>query len=192
MKKLFVIIIAFIFISSCSTTKEAKSSDSELRNDKKIAEQAVIKKAVESRRFVIKLERLYFTYGGTAGLLPRYNYIIIDGDKAIISAAYLGRQYDIKAIAGINMRGKTTNYELTSILSKGRYEIKTKVTNGSDSFDLYLLVGKNGSCNASLSSILIDNVNYKGYIVPLKDKNTVPLHKGNEIGDPISDLPVSL
>src|SRR5512137_1351469 len=103
MKKLFLIIITLIFISSCSTTKEAKSSDSELRIDKKLEEQAVIKKAVESKRFVIKLERLYFLYGGTADLLPSYNYIIIDGNKAIISAAYLGRQYDIKPIAGINM-----------------------------------------------------------------------------------------
>jgi hypothetical protein len=192
MKMLFAIIITLIFISSCSTTKEAKSSDSELSNDKRLDEQAVIKKAIESKRFVIKLEKLYFLYGRTADLKPSYNYIIIDGNKAVISAAYLGRQYDIKAIAGINMRGKTTDYEVTSILSKGKYEIKTKVINGSDSFNLYLIIGKNGTCNASLSSIKIDNVNYKGYIVPLKDKNTVPLHKGNEIGDPISDLPVSL
>jgi hypothetical protein len=192
MKKLFLIIITLIFISSCSTTKEAKTTDTELSNDKKLEEQAVIKKAVESKRFVIKLEKLYFLYGGTADLLPRYNYIIIDGNKAIISAAYLGRQYDIKPIAGINMRGNTADFQITSILSKGKYEIKTKVINGSDSFDLYLMIGKNGSCNASLSSIMIDNVNYRGYIVPLKDKNTVPLHKGNEIGDPVSDLPVSL
>jgi hypothetical protein len=192
MKKLFVIIMTFVFISSCSTTKEAKSSDSELRNDKKVEEQAFIKKAIESKRFVIKLEKLYFMYGRTADLLPRYNYIIIDGNKAVISAAYLGRQYDVKAIAGINMRGKTTDYEVTSILSKGKYEIKTKVTNGSDSFDLNLIIGKSGSCNVSLSSLMIDNVNYRGYLVPLKEKNTVPLQKGNEIGDPISDLPVSL
>ena len=91
--------------------------------------------------------------------------------KAIISAGYLGRQYDIKPIAGINMRGETMNYVLTNKLSKGRYEIKTKVTNGSNSFDLYLTIDKTGSCNASLSSMLIDYVSYRGYIVPIKDKN---------------------
>jgi hypothetical protein len=62
MKKLFAFLIGLIFISSCSTTKEANSSNSELRSEKKLAEQVVIKKAVESRRFIIKLDRLYLHY----------------------------------------------------------------------------------------------------------------------------------
>jgi hypothetical protein len=181
MKKLFAVTIVLILISSCSTTKEAKSSNTELRNKEKLAEQVVVKKAVESRRFAIRLDRLYITYGGTVDLIPKSNYIIIDGDKAIISAAYLGRQYEIKPIVGINMHGETTNYELTSKVSKGQFEIKTKVTNGINTFDLYLSIGKNGSCNASLSSNLIDNINYTGYIVPLKDKATVSNQKVNKI-----------
>jgi hypothetical protein len=181
MKKLFAFLIGLIFISSCSTTKEANSSNSELRSEKKLAEQVVIKKAVESRRFIIKLDRLYLHYGGTVDLFPRANYIIIDGDKAIISAAYLGRQFDVRPIEGIDMRGETINYELISQVSRGMYEIKTTVTNGANSFNLSLSIGKNGSCNASLSGIRIENVSYKGNIVPLKDKVFVPLEKGNEI-----------
>lgn len=168
MKKLIAILIGIILISSCSTTKEAKSTDSETRNDKKLAREVDIKKAVESRKFIIKFEKLYFSYGGTAELLPRANFIIIDGDRAIISTAYLGRQYDIKPIAGINMRGVTKDYELTSKVSKGIYEIKTKISNNAGSFDVYLSIGKDGYCNASLSSIKIDNVSYRGYIEPLK------------------------
>jgi hypothetical protein len=105
----------------------------------------------------------------------------LTGFISIISAAYLGRQYDIKPIAGIDMRGETIDYELTSKISRGMYEIKTTVTNGANSFNLSLSIGKNGSCNASLSSIMIENVSYKGNIVPLKDKVFVPLEKGNEI-----------
>ena len=60
MKKLFIIISTLMVISSCATNKEANSSRIELRNEKKLAEQAIVKKAVESRRFIIKLERLYF------------------------------------------------------------------------------------------------------------------------------------
>ena len=44
-------------------------------------------------------------------LVPRANYIIIDGETAVISAAYLGRQYDIRPIAGINMQGRAEEYE---------------------------------------------------------------------------------
>lgn len=181
MKKLSAIIITLLVISACSTTREARTSNNQLRDEKVLAEQAVIKQAVESRKFIIKLDRLYFSHGGMIELVPRSNYIIIDGEKAIISAGYLGRQFNIKPIAGINIRGETVNYELTSKLSKGRYEIKTKVTNGSNSFDLYLTINKTGSCNASLSNMLIDYVSYRGYIVPIKDKTAVPLQKGREI-----------
>jgi hypothetical protein len=181
MKKLFSIIIASVLISSCSTTKEANSSNTEIRNEKKLARQTDIKKAVESRKFIIKFERMYYRYGGTAELKPRTNFIIIDGDKAIISAAYIGRQLDIKPIAGINMRGETKDYELTSKVSKGVYQIKTKVANNAGSFDLYLSIGKNGSCNVSLSSIKIDNINYRGYVEPLKEKPEVNLQTGDVI-----------
>lgn len=181
MKKLFAIITASVIISSCSTTKEANSSESEIRNEKKLARETDIKKAVESRKYIIKFERLYYRYGGIADLKPRTNFIIIDGDNAIISAAYIGRQLDIKPIAGINMRGETKDYELTSKVSKGTYQIKTKVANNAGSFDLFLSIGKNGSCNVSLSSIKIDNINYKGYIEPLKEKPEIPLQKGDVI-----------
>jgi Domain of unknown function (DUF4251) len=170
MKKLLIIITTLMVMSSCSTTKEAKSTRIELRNEKKLAEQAVIKKAVESRRFIIKFDRLYFSNGGMIDLIPRANFIIIDGEKTIISAAYLGRQYDIKPIAGISMRGETLKYALTNDLSKGMYEIKMKVTNRGNSFDVYLTIDKNGKCDASLTNIRIDFVRYSGYIVPIEDK----------------------
>jgi hypothetical protein len=181
MKKFLAFIITIVVISSCATTKETGTTNSESRTEKKLAEQAVIKRAVESRRFIIKLDRLYFSRGGMIELQPRLNYIIIDGEKAIISVGYLGRQYDIRPIAGINMRGATTNYILTSKQSRGIFEIKTRVTNNKTSFDLYLTIGKNGSCSASLSNIMIDYVNYRGYIVPIKDQTTDPVQYGKEI-----------
>ena len=82
MKKLSVIIITLLIISSCSTTKEARTLNNQLRDEKVLAEQAVIKQAVESRRFIIKLDRIYFSHGGMIELFPRSNYIIIDGEKS--------------------------------------------------------------------------------------------------------------
>ena len=181
MKKILIIITALMVILSCATTKEAKLSRIELRNEKKIVEQALIKNAVESRRFIIKLDKLYFSYGGFADLIPRANYMIIDGEKAIISAAYLGRQYNIRGIAGINMFGKAMNYELTSDLTRGSYDIKMKVNNGNVSFDVYLTISKNGFCSASVSGLKIDYIRYSGHIVAMKDKTNTPLPEGNVI-----------
>lgn len=155
---------------SCTTSKEARSSRIELKKEKRLAEQALIKKAVESKKFIIRFDRLYYSYGGMIDLIPRSNYIIIDGRKAIISAGYIGRQYDIRPIAGINMHGEATNYEVKFNSSKGIYEIKIKVTNKFNSFDVYLTIGNNGSCSASLNNVKIDYIRYSGQLVPLKNK----------------------
>ena len=169
-------------MTSCSTTKESKSSRAEQRNEKKVIEQGMVKNAVENRRYIIKLEYLYLNYGRRADLVPRANYIIVDGEKAIISTAYLGRQYDIKPIAAINMRGRADDYAITNNVSKGSYEIKLKVNNGgADSFSVFLNVSKNGTCTASVSSLKIDNVRYSGYLVPIPGNPNIPPEPGNTI-----------
>jgi hypothetical protein len=53
-----------------------------------------------------------------------------------------------------------------------------KINNESNSFQVFLRVDKNGSCNVSLSSLMIDYVSYRGHIVPIKDKNNIPVQTG--------------
>lgn len=144
----------------------------ELRSEKKLVNQGNIKKAVESRRYIVKFDRLLLTHGGMIDLMPRTNYIVVDGSKTIISAAYLGRQYDIRLIEGINLIGKSTNYELISDYSKGMYEIKMKVSGRGSTFDVYISIGKDGYCSASLTNMRLDHIKYYGHIVPIKGKTT--------------------
>jgi hypothetical protein len=162
-----------ILLVSCSAGKEMRSEKAQIKMQNSIQNQAEVQNAIESRRYIVKLERLYLNWG-ILDLKPRANYIIVDGEKAVISAAYFGRQYDIRPIAGINIRGITKDYELTRKESKGLYEIKMKVDNGPASFDVYLTVGKNGSVSASMNSLKISNVRYRGYIVPIRNKEQVP------------------
>ena len=139
----------------------------------------MVKSAVEEKRYIIKLNRLYFTRGGQVDLIPRANFIIIDGEKAIISTAYLGRQYDIKPIAAINMRGKADDYALTNNISKGSYDVKMKVNNGRNtSFDVYLNIGKSGNCTVSVSSLKIESIRYAGYLEPIPGETNI---QGNRL-----------
>jgi len=158
MKKLFIFIFLPFLMLSCSSSKESKSEKDEL-----------VKNAVESRKYIIKLDRLYANHGAIFDLIPRANYIIIDGDNAIISTAYFGRQRDIRPIAGISMKGRAEEYDVISKQSKG-YDIKVRVNGGSNSFLVYLTISKSGKCSASVSSLRIDNVRYSGYLVPIPEK----------------------
>ncbi|HKK43425.1 MAG TPA: DUF4251 domain-containing protein, partial [Bacteroidales bacterium] len=90
MKKILYLLSAVALLSACSTTKEATSSGALTRNEKKIVAQEAVKNAVESKRFIVKLNRMYLTYGGIVQLVPRSNYIIVDGEKGVISTAYFG------------------------------------------------------------------------------------------------------
>lgn len=172
MRKLLILVFVPLMMLSCSTSKEAASARSETRKEKKITDELLVKNAVESRKYIIKLQRLYSMRGSYFDLVPRENYIIIDGDKAVISTAYLGRQYDIRPIAAINTRGRAEDYEVTTKLNKGKYEVSLKVNNGGpNSFTVFLTIGKNGNCYASVSSLKIDNVRYSGYLVPIMDRN---------------------
>lgn len=177
-KLLFILMTAFIF-SACATTNEAGKSRADIRHEKDLVNQAIVKQAIESRRFIVKLDRMYLT-GGMVQLKPRANYIIVDGRKAIINAAYMGRQWDIRPIAGINMKGVASDFELTNQVSKGVYKISMKVDNNSGTFDVYMTVGKDGSVNATLNNVRIQNVRYTGYVVPISDRN-IPLQNYESI-----------
>jgi hypothetical protein len=182
MKKLLAIFVSLILLFACSTSKEAGLSRAEARKEKKAINQGIVKNAIESRRYIVKLNRLYFRYGGMAELIPRANFIIIDGDRAIISTAYLGRQYDIKPIAGINMRGMATDYALTDNLAKGSFQVKLRVNNGgNNSFDVYIDVARDGYCTASVSSLKIDNIRYSGYVVPISGTINPAQEEGDRI-----------
>jgi hypothetical protein len=160
MKKLVVFLFLPFLLLSCSSTKESKSAKDEL-----------VKNAVESRKYIIKLDRLYANHGAIFDLMPRANYIIIDGERAVISTAYFGRQRDIKPIAAISMRGRAEEYEVISKQSKGSFDIKMRVNNGGPTtFLVYLTITKSGKANAAVSSLRIDNVRYSGYLVPIPEK----------------------
>lgn len=172
MKRLYFILTVLsstLIISSCSSSKEFVS-DSGFRG----IDENELRQAIEGRRFIIKLDRLY-TYGGFLDLRPRANYIIVDGQNAVISAAYMGRQYGFRPIAGINMKGTASRYEITQRQSKRMYDIKLRVENGGTAFDVYLTIGKNGNADASVNSARISNAHYRGYIVPLDEKPQVDI-----------------
>jgi hypothetical protein len=182
MKKLFVIIISLMVLSACTTSKEARTTRAEQRKGKKLTDQTQIKIAVESKKYILKFDRVYSSFGRRVDLIPRANYLIIDRDRAVLNTAYMGRQFDIRPIAAINIHGRASNYNVTDNTSKGSYEISMKVDNGGpNTFSVNISISRNGYCSASVSSLKIDNVRYEGYLVPIIDKDNSSSQAGNPI-----------
>ena len=171
MKRITIIIMTFLIVSACSTTKEVRLTNSEKKAARKLAEQVVVKKAVESRRYIIKVERMYMMGGGYVDLVPTANFIIVNGESASISLGYLGRSYGIIPISGINFNGETIKYDLNSDEAKGIYKINIEVKTGNDKFDLYLTIGSGGGCNVSLNNQYIQSVSYSGSLVPIGERS---------------------
>jgi hypothetical protein len=181
MKKIaFFISLVFLF-SACTSTKDLSSSRAENRKSKRLAEQADIKKAIESRRFIIKVNRIYFRGGGSAEMQPQNNFVIINGEIASISLGYIGRTYFSRPISGINFNGHTLDYKMESDGTKGQYKIQMVVKAGADKFDVYLTIGSDGYCSISLNNSYIQSVNYYGTLVPFANPINVTVQKGDRI-----------
>lgn len=183
MKRIFVFLTSILVLASCSSTKEAQTTSELTKSEKKIVTEAIVKKAVESKTYIIKFDRMYDNYGGMSYLKPRSNYLIIDGNKALISTAYIGQQHDIRHISGISMKGQSKDYEITNNLKKGKYEVKMRVINNKNTFNVYLTIDKNGHCDASLNNLYISTIRYSGTVVPInKAEESVPLQDYPVIG----------
>jgi hypothetical protein len=181
MKKVAVILSVIFLFSACSSTKELSSNRAENKKLKKLAEKAEVKKAVESRRYVIKVNRLYTMGGGSLEMVPTSNFVIVNGEIASISLGYVGRSYSIRPISGINMNGHTLEYKMQTDDSKGLYKVQMSVKAGSDKFDVYLNIGDDGSCSISLINPYIQSVSYSGTLVPLNDSQKLVPEKGNRM-----------
>ena len=171
---------AVLLLASCSTIKDATSSIVKYRNKKKLANQQIVKNAVESQSFIVKLDRMYLANSGIVQLVPGENYLVVYGEKAALNTAYSGRQYGFRPISAINMFGRTTDYKLIKYADKGTFEISMKISDDGTSFTVFLKISNRGICHVSISSMMTDNVRFSGNVVPFTPKDR-PVEPGSVI-----------
>lgn len=172
MKKLIFIVLISLLISACTATKEQGTTRAERKQKAKATELAAVKNAVESRRYIIRMNRIYMTGGGHIDLVPRNNYIVVDGEAASISLAYAGRNFG-RPISGINFNGQTTKYNLVSNAAKGVYNIDMEVSFKNTRFTFYVSIGSGGWCNVSVNNSYLEPISYSGRLVPITKPSAV-------------------
>jgi hypothetical protein len=68
------------------------------------------------------------------------------------------------------MTGQAVSFELKNNPSKGIYEIRMKVRNEINTFDISLKISEDGYCSTSVTGYKIDQVRYSGNFIPFKPK----------------------
>jgi hypothetical protein len=174
MKNLVIVLVAVGLMASCTSSKEASSSKTQTKN----LEVAVVKQAVEARRYVIKMRKIISQSGTSADLIPDNNFFIMNGEFASVSLPYMGRSFSIRPISGINFNGRTLEYKMQGDQEKGVYKIDVEVEANGTRFDFYLNIGSSGTCSLSVINAHIESVTYYGDLVPLSQmKGTEPQPK---------------
>lgn len=166
---MFIVLFSAGLISACSATKEAGSASTLSPAEKKAAGQMAIKKAIEARKYVIRVDKIIPPGGIPVDLVPRHNFVIINGELASVSLAYVGRSFGTRQITGINFNGRTGKYQMKTNEEKGIYDIHMEVFRGGDKFDLYLTLGTGGYCSLSVNNAYIETVRYNGTLAPLAE-----------------------
>ncbi len=174
MKKTIIILLVSVVALSAGFKPVHDKEEKLSRSEKKALKQQLIKEAIESRHFVINLEKLYVSPYGIIDLIQSRNYIIIEGNKAAIRAGYMGRQSGLLPIAGINLAGEPSVYKMKTNSEKGNYRVEFEVNGNSDRFHVILLISENGYCNATISGAKINNARYSGDLNPIIKKKDVP------------------
>ncbi len=160
----------FLFIAGCVATRDSANSGHISAKEKKGLERIAIGKSIESRHYVLKMDRIILANGQMIDLVPRNNFIIINGEIISVSLAYEGRSFGIRRITGINFNGHISRYIMKSNEQKNMYNIQIEaVTSSNDKFDIYLTLSISGNCTASINNSYIQIVNYRGIVTPLNE-----------------------
>jgi len=164
MKNYIIIATLLLTVSSCSTVRTADSSASARRAARAEAIRESVEMSMQSGKFLVKMDRLNGSRGLAVQLAPEFNYIIIDQGMVRMRLGYIGRQYDFRGIAAINMSAKSQSYEVTRDPERKRYEVNIKASQAGELFNISLSIDDRGNCTALIYNNRIESARYSGHL----------------------------
>ena len=162
------LILGFIFLFSWPLVGQELSKE-ERKEQRRLERQrsaAAIKNMIEDQKFVLEATNLYDKYGQIYPVSSNLNFIVVNGDQAIIqigSPAGMGRN----GVGGITVDGRVTKFEMKSNDKKGNYQARINVMSSVGNFDVLLNVGSTYNASADIRSNHPQRIRYQGKLVPL-------------------------
>lgn len=165
MRSLVILITLTLLSVSCASTLNSSRTASSGRAARAEEKRLAVENIIQSGNFLIKMDRIDAGRGLTAQLAPDFNYLLLEQGMLRMKLGYVGRQYSFRGVSAINMSGKPSQYEMERNASKGIYDIRVKVSQGGEPFDIYLSVTDRGFCYMSIVNPRLEPVRYSGKLV---------------------------
>jgi hypothetical protein len=165
MKRVIILCAGILALVSCTATKSNDSARASRRAIKAEETRLAVERLVNSGSYLIKMNRLYSGRISNVYLIPENNFILLDKGNLRMKLGYMGRQYDFRGIAAINMSATAESYEVVRNTGKGRYDVRIKASQAGEPFDIYISIHDSGSASASVNNPRIQMVNYSGKLV---------------------------
>lgn len=175
MKKICLVIAAVMLSVMVVSAQENESrSKKEIRKEAQAMEQSISAQealeAIQERRFVLEIDKVTFRNGKSAFTSPRINFIILDGDNAIVQLSSTAAIYRApNGISGITVEGTPTNVSITTD-KRGNLNLSMSVQGTAISAQVNINMPK-GS-NRGIATVVPNfnpyRITLKGLIYPLE------------------------
>ena len=140
------------------------SSAQDAKQEKKAEQAAGVKKMVEGKSYVIKVESAMPSGGRKIHLSPGY-MLTVSGDTLMIDLPYYGRAYSPAGAGegGYNFTSTSFEYSVTE-RKKGGWDIEIKVKDRQENPRFTLTIFENGTASLMVTAMTRENISYTGYV----------------------------
>lgn len=176
MKRIVLIFLA-IGLTLAAVAQDSKETKKERKQRERKEAAAAMNKFLNGKEFVLEANNLYDRYGQIYQVQSNLNFIMVDGDQAILQ---LGSNNTIgsNGVGGVTIDGKVTKYDLKANKKRGTFSLTMHIASSAGNYDVRLTTGPSGNAQATVSSSFSGRIRYSGDLMPLYASNA---YVGNSI-----------
>lgn len=156
--------IAFVMIAFLCFTSTAQDA----KQEKKTEHATRVKKMVEGKRYIIKVESAMPSGGRKIHLSPGYT-LTVSGDTLMSDLPYYGRAYSPAGAGegGYNFTSTSFEYSIAD-RKKGGWDIEIKIKDRQENPRFTLTIFDNGNVSLMVTGMSRENISYTGYVAEKK------------------------
>ncbi len=172
----FVIIMLLLGGNVIAQTKEEKKAAKKAKKEAKVQADkentAVLMEIVESKKFVLEANTIYYKNGNSQVVSSNLNYVGFDGLNSTIELP-IKELAGWDGVAGMTVYGKITKMEIIPYKDGVGFNVYSAVQNkGGGIVTLVIKVNSSGNARVDMSSSFGESISFHGNLIAL-DKSQV-------------------